>query len=653
MRLFYLLALAVVVALSLSPFVLLEKQQLVTAAPAEGNALGAAASQPAAGGGREPVIVHSSYGAKVRTIDPAYCGDTTSAGIQGNVYEGLYGYHYLKRPVEIIPVLADGMPKISDDGLTYTIRVKKGVRYRRDPCFGRNPDGSPKTRTVTADDFVLAFKRIADSHIVTPMSLAFIEDKLAGLAEYRDRTAGYEKGNFARYDEVPLEGVKALDEHTLQIKLVVPFPQLIYVLAISNYAPIPREVIDYYLARRDDGRGGREEIPVRSRSPRINDYRAAVGTGAYYLSEFVPGGNIILTRNPDFRQEFYPSEGAPGDREAGLLDDANKPVPFVDVNVMQYVAEDNTAWNLFLSKRTDISGIPQQMFHMAIAPGAKLTDEFAKKGIRLVKYGDPAVYWYAFNMEDRVLGKSKSLRQAICLGFNVEQYVEVLFNGRGRRAVNVVPTDFAEHKDLPASPYARYDPDAAREKVAAARKELEAAGVIKPGEDIPELTIDLPGRDEQERRIGEFARIQFKRIGLKLKVELNDWPTLQERVENKLVQIYAMGWHADYPDPENFLQLYYTPNIKRGTNNTNFSNARFDKLYEQASVMLPGPERTKLYAEMVGILNEECPALLLTEPVSFILVHPWVHNVKPHPIGYGMFKYRRIDVEARKAAGGQ
>lgn len=637
MRWFYVASFLIVILAASSPYLFMDKPD---------EALGGL------DGATDEIVAYSTYGSKIRSLDPATCGDTTSAGLQGNFYEGLYTYHYLKRPVEVIAQLADGMPVISPDALTYTIKIARGVKYSRNECFGKNADGSLKTRTITADDFVLAFKRIADAHVQTPMSLAFIEDKLLGLKEYRDRTRGYAKGDFSRYHKETLQGVKALNEHTLQIRLTVPFPQLLYILAINNYAPVPREVIDYHLATRDDGKGGRQEIPLSERSPVIHDYRAAVATGPYYLVKFVPGGDVILRRNPDYRDDYYPAEGMPADAEDGLLKDAGKKVPFVDVQFWTFVPEANPMWQMFLSKRTDATGIPEQVYHQVISPDKTLTKTWGKEGIRLVTYTSPVVYWLAFNMEDRILGGSKALRQALCLAFNVEAYIDVLYNGRGIRAVNYVPSSFEAWKDAGPGPYARLDRALAKKKIAQARKELEASGALRQGEPIT-LTLDLPGRDEQDRRVGEFVRKQFRKIGVNLKVELNDWPTLQEKVENKQTQIYAMGWHADYRDAENFLQLYYGPNIKRGTNNTNYSNPEFDRLFEKVALMMPSKERTTIYARMIRMLSEDCPVLLLSEPVSFVLYHEWIHNVKPHPVGYGMFKYRRIDADARRKAGGR
>jgi ABC-type transport system substrate-binding protein len=632
MKWFYVIALVIVGLMAASPMYLLR----------------AAEDEQVAG----RVVGYNVYGSRVKSIDPATCGDTTSSSIQGNFYEGLYTYHYLKRPLEVVPQLAAGLPEISEDGLTFTIPLKKGVRYARNPCFGYDPEdpNNPEkwgTRTVRAEDFVLAFKRIADYHVTTKLSLAFIQDKIVGLERYRLKTREYHRGDFSRYRKLELPGVEAVDEHTLRLTLTKRFPQLLYVLAMHVYAPIPREVIDYHLARREGG----EPIPLNRRTPEIIRREAAVGTGPYILQRWVKGGEIRLVRNPDFREQTYPAEGTEQDEAEGLLEDAGKPVPFVDERRLTFVEETNPAWMLFEHNRRDTAGIPREQFDSVIEVG-ELSDEYKERGIRLLKSPYPAIYWMAFNMDDPVVGKSKSLRQALCLAFNVEDYIKLLLNGRGRRAVNTIPSTFKGHEEAGASPYAKFDLEAARAKVAQARKELQAAGVIQPGEDIPPLTLDLGSRGSYAQRQGIFAKSQFKKIGIELEYTLNDWPVLQQKVHNKQCQLYSMGWHADYPDAENFLQLYYSPNIGRGTNNTNYSNKEFDRLFKKASVLMDEEDRIPLYAEMIQILNEDCPVMLQFEPISYTLVHPWVHNLKPHPIGYGFGKYHRLDVGMRKRKGG-
>lgn len=640
MRWFYILTLVVVVLLGLTPFMLLPKDT--------NDFTGLS-------------VIYDVYGSKIKSLDPATAGDVGSTALQANIFEAMYTYDFLKRPIPgkvtwsdlIRPLVAESKPEISADGLTYTIKLKKGVLYRPDVCFGMDEKtGKPKTREMTAKDFVLAFKRIADYHINTDLSLAFIEDKIVGISDYRAKTQAYDKGDFSRYDKENIAGIKALDDYTLQFKLAVPFPQMIFVLAMPNYAPIPREVVDFYLSREFKD-GNWVPLPMKERSPEINNFEAMVGTGAYYLDQYVDGGKIVLKRNTSYRPVFYPTEGAPGDKEAGLLEDAGKRVPLTDVIYEDFVSEPFPIWMLFGTKQVDLAGVPQEVYHSVITTKKDLDPEMVAQHIRLLKYTGPAVYWFTLNMDDKVLGASKSLRQALNLGFNVEDYLKVLRNDRGIRATNIVPSSFTGHAEAGPGPYSHYSKSEALAKIEQAKKELIAAGVIRPGDPIPPLTLDFGSTDEETRKLGEFTQQQYKGIGLEIKINLQDWPTLLTKMRQKQCQIYSSGWVADYPDAENFLQLFYSPNIKRNTNNSNYSNPEYDKLYEQVIVMPDSKERTELYVKMIKMISEDCPVVFQTEPEDFLLIHPWVHNVKPAPMAYGMAKYRRIDAEARQKAGGR
>jgi oligopeptide transport system substrate-binding protein len=642
MKWFYITSLAVTVALAMSPFLLLEKQ----------------AANPYG----DRVVLWDSFGSAVKSIDPATCGDTTSHGIQANVYEGLYCYHFLKRPPEVVPQLAAEMPQISEDGLTYTIRLKNDARFHRNPCFGVEPpaeSGGPgqaqgrryKTRGVQAKDFVLAFKRCADYHVNTGLAWAFLSNRIVGLDQWRKKTQDTRVGDFARYD-LPVAGLEAVDDLALRVRLTKRFPQFIYMLAISSLAPVPREAVDYWLGTEDDGAGGRRPVPLDKCSVEFREACQVVGTGPYVLQTFDRKSRIVLVRNEEFRPDFYPAEGTDQDRRSGLLADAGRRVPFIDVLHYDFVPEDYSGWMRFLSKQTDASGIPRDAFEFVITPDRDLAEAWRQRGIYLTRYGAPSVFWIAFNLEDRVLGKSRSLRQAMCLAFDVESYTKVLYNGRGRRAVNVIPDSFKGWKQAGPGPYYRLDLPAAQAKLAEARKELAAAGLLEDGQ-IPELKLDIGSRDTPAMRQGEFIQQQFQKLGLRINVIYNDWPTLQQKMHNKVTTMYTSSWRADYPDAENFLQLFYSPNIKKGTNNTNYSNPEFDRLFEQARALGDTPERTELYARMARMISDDCPVLLIGQPETFLLCYDWVKNVKPHPIGIGYAKYRRIDVAMRRKMGGR
>lgn len=600
---------------------------------------------------RGQVVLYSAFSAKIRSLDPATCGDTSSAVMQTQAYESLYHYHYLKRPVEVIPVLAAAMPEVSADNLTYTIPIRTDIRYAPNVCFGRGADGRPKTRSIRASDFVLAFKRVSDFHVNTTMAWSFLSGRIVGLDEFRKKTETYQAGDFSRYD-LDIEGIQAINDSTLQFKLTAPYPQFLYVLAMHSCAPIPPEVIDYYLATEASG-SGRKPIPIEQRSTEITLPEQVVGTGAYILTEFDPAGRIIFERNPEYHHGFYPTEGSPGDREAGLLADAGKPLPFIDVLYYEFVGEDSTAWMRFLAHQVDVGGIPRDVFASVITADRALEEAYAKEGIRLIKSTDPTIFFLAFNMQDPVVGASRALRQAMALGFDVEQYIDVLWNGRGKRAMNIVPSAIAGHDEAGPGPYARYDPAEAKRLIAQATQELGALGRLDSRGRIPGITVELGGTDEQSRRYGAFLQQQFSAIGLEIKISPNDWPTQLDKIHNKMAQTYSSGWHADYPDAENFLQLFYGPNIKKGTNNTNYSNAEFDALYDRVKVMGDSPERRELYGKMARIISEDLPVLVIFEPETFTLTYDWVKNIKPHPFSYGMTKYRRIDEDRRRRMGGR
>ncbi len=265
----------------------------------------------------------------------------------------------------------------------------------------------------------------------------------------------------------------------------------------------------------------------------------------------------------------------------------------------------------------------------------------------------PAIYWIAFNMEDKIVGASKSLRQGLYLSFDVEEYIKTVWNGRGKRGLNIIPSTFKGHKEAGRGPYAHVDIETAKKKIAQAKEELAAAGVIGPGEDIPTITLDLGGRDELVRRIAQFIKGEFRKVGVRVKIELNDWPTLLGKINNKRFQTCTLGWHADYPDAENFLQNFYSPNIDLNTNYVSYINKEFDRLFEESSKHPNVKDRVPIYAQMAQMISEDVPVILLAEPVTYVLLRPWTHNFKYHPIAYGLGRYTRIDLDARVKAGGR
>ncbi len=153
------------------------------------------------------------------TFDPVQAGTTYANTVTTAVYDTLYEYKYLKSPYELKPNLAVDMPQVSEDGLTYTIKLKKGVKFIDDAAF---VDG--KGREVTADDFVYSIKRHFDAKNRSQGSWLWT-GKIVGVDDWKANGSDYAKS---------IEGLQALDSHTVQIKLIKPFPQLTYTLAMGG-----------------------------------------------------------------------------------------------------------------------------------------------------------------------------------------------------------------------------------------------------------------------------------------------------------------------------------------------------------------------------------------------------------------------------------
>jgi ABC-type transport system substrate-binding protein len=661
MKLFYIIAVIIVAILALAPMYLLPEAESLQAEVVDYYTED---GEPVYL--ENPVIRYDTYGGAIRSVDSTTCSDTSSSAIQGEFYEGLYAYDYLMRdhgrPV-VIPQLATELAHISEDRLRYTIPLRKGVRYHRNPCFGKESNGLNATREVVAGDFVLSFKRIADGHNVrASLAWGLISGRIVGLDDYRKTCRDeYRPGDFSRYN-LDVEGVRALDDHTLQLTLTRPYPQLQKVLAMHVYAPCPREAVDYWLA----GKGRPEgPVPMEKRQVNFTTQEQIVGTGPYLLQGWTPKHDIVLVRNPEYREQTYPSReellALVEDKEAGnawldeieamgLLEDAGKSIPMIDAMHFRYVKESFPAWNLFLTKQSDASGVPREAFDAVFTPGEELTEEWQKRAIYVRRAFPPTVYWIVFNMDDPVLGASPSLRRALCMAYNVDAEMKLLRNGRGRRATSIVPSAFAAHEAAGPGPYYCFDLDEARKHLDKAREELAAAGQLTAEGRIPKLKFYLT---EGGERLGQFVEQQFGQLGVDIEAYYQDWPTLQHLVHTHQAQMFIMGWHADYYDAENFLQLFYSENIAAGTNSSLYRNERFDEIYEQIRTMPEGPERLELYAEAIRILCEDCPVLMTTELETVALYHDWYQNVLPHPLGYGFGKFRRIDTELRRQLGGR
>jgi len=560
-------------------------------------------------------ILYGVLGEDPHGLDPVRAGDTLSGGIIAQIYDCLYEYHYLKRPYQLVPCLAETMPQVSEDGLVYTIPIKRGVYFQDDACF---PGG--KGREVTAQDCVYAIKRLADKGN-KPRGWWLLDGKVVGLDEFHDASVTLPEGETMDYDR-PVEGLRALDRYTLQIRLTEQYPQLKYALAMTYTAPVPREAVEFY---------GEDFV------------NHPVGTGAFRLKEWSKRWRLILESNPTYREDYYPREGEPGDAEAGLLDAAGTRLPIVDEVYYTVVRESQPMWLYFKQGYRDISGVSKDNFAEAVTTARELTPRFRQMGIRLIKTSEMDVYYVGFNMKDPLVGANRELRQAMSLAYDTEWRIEHLSNGRAIAAQGPIPPGMFGYDPELRNPYKRYDPEAARRKLAEAGF---PEGIGPEGAQL-EVSYDIGAADPAARQRALAFAGDMQEIGIRVKIVTNTWSEFLEKLRTGRLQVFTVGWILDYPDPENFLQLLYGPNSSPGPNSTSYDNPEFNELFDRMKVMQDGPDRLAVVRQMVGIVIEDAPWIPSVHSLSYVLVHKWVKNFKPHGMTGGFLKYRDVDVELR------
>jgi len=548
---------------------------------------------------------------RIRGFDPVRAGDVASALAIARIYEPLLQYSYLDRPYRVEPLLSDGMPVFSADGLTCTFKIRRGIFYQDDPCF---PGG--QGREVEARDFEYAIKRLADQKTQS-VGYWILSGRIEGLDAFRERSGGEEPTDY----DVPVSGIRVTDPHTLVLTLTMPYPQLLWVLTMPYVVATPREAVELY----------GDEF---SRHP--------VGTGPYVLKEWMLNYRLEYVCTPKWQQtgrrEFYPTAGSQEDLEAGLLADAGQPVPFID-RITDYVVMDPaTRWMMFMTGQLDSSDVSRDNWDAILDERLNLNPELKRRQIQLTTGPSLRLGYFAFNMEDPVLGTNKLLRQAMTCAFDTEAWIK-LYNSRITRPTGPIPEGLAgvepDHNPYP------FDLERARN--------LLAGAGYPDGQDPAtgrrlNITLELGRADDAElRQSAELFAHFMSRIGIDINLSYNNGPAFYDKLERREAPFFFLSWLADYPDAENFLQLFYGPNVSPGPNRCNYRSEAFDSLYDQAKVMADSPGRTELYRQMSRIVVEDCPWIFAFQHIDVGLRHPHFRNYKMHAFPYGMEKYYRTD----------
>ncbi len=515
------------------------------------------------------------------TLDPAHAATTYASFLVVNAYDTLYSYKYLARPYELMPDLAAGMPEVSDDGLTYTISIRPGTHFIDDPAF---PGGNG--REVTAEDVVYSLKRHFDP-ATRSQGRWLWQDRIRGLDDWHDEGADYGQA-------VP--GLRAVDRYTIRVELTEPYPQFVHTLATAFSSVVPREAVRHH------GRG----LAVNP-----------VGSGPFRVTEF-DSTHATLKPNPDWRWQRVDLDALgfdPGMHAGYGLEtiDGRRP-PFVDRIRVDFVGESAARWNSF-TKGDEIQFTvlpPEQAAGMLeTKQPPSLKDALAEKYHSRDLMENGFVYT-GFNLDDPAIGyhpdpererRNRALRCAMRKAFDWQARNERFYFDMGRVFPGVIP---------PTVP--QFDPDLARDSVqrdVAGARELLAEHGWTP-DNLPELEYGYPS-SVKERQAFEQFRGFMEEIGYpREKIRGRPYASFGEysrALKQRAVPIFFLSWTLDYPDAQNTLQLFYGPHGSPGSNNMNYRNPAFDRLYREASRLRESGERQKLYQRMNRMVIDDCAVI--------------------------------------------
>ena len=558
-------------------------------------------------------IINLSMPSDIKGFDPLSAGDLYTHVALVQVYEGLLEYEYLKRPYELRPLLAEAMPTVSENSLTYTFKIREGVQFQDDPVF----EGKP--RFLKASDIVYNFKRLADPSIKHQNWWLF-QDRIKGLDEIRE--SWKKEKSPIDYTKFNVEGLQAPDDRTLVITLKKPFRQFLYVLAMAGTLIAAPEAIAKY---------------------GDNLINNPVGTGPFRLKRWVRNQRLDFEKNPRYWGSTYPTEGEDGDKEKGLLADAGKTLPFVDGLTLWIYVESQTAWLNMLKGNLDFTGIPKDAYGDVVDKEGNLKKEYVDRGLILSKDPGADLVFFVFNMKDPILGKNKYLRQAISQAISRKDKIEIFYNNRAIESHGPLPPGIFGYRPELRNPN-HYNLDKAKVTI----KKALALHKKQTGKDkFPPILQDIY-TSSVARQFAEAIDYDLKQIGLSNEIRVGTWTQFSQRMAKSQGQFYSYAWNADYPDPENFLQLLYSKNASPGPNHANFNHKEYDRLFDQMKNMEDGPQRQAIIDKMVKIIHEECPWVLNNHRIAVSVKHPWLRNQKRHAIFPGNYKYLDIDLSKKR-----
>ncbi|RNB83514.1 peptide ABC transporter substrate-binding protein [Brevibacillus panacihumi] len=485
------------------------------------------------------------------TADPGLAKDATSGAVVRATFDGLTRLDANSKPMN--SVASD--VKLSDDNLVYTFTLRESKWSNGDP--------------VTAHDFEFAWKRVLDPQFGA---------EYAYQLYYIKNAEKVHKGEVSA-DEL---GVKALDDHTLEVTLENPTPFFLQLTAFYTYFPVNKKVAEA------DPKWAMEAA-------------THVSNGPFKMTAWEHKSKIILEKNENYW---------------------DKDVVKLDKIEFAMIEDDNTALSMFENGELDWAGQPLGGLPVDAVPALKESG-------KLVIHPKATMYWYKINTTKGPLANVK-IRKALSLAVNRQEIVDNITQVGQVPTMGMLPQSMILKKE---GYFKDNDVETAKQLLAEGLQELNLS-------QLPTITLSYNTTD-RHKKIAEAIQDQWKKsLGIDVKLMNKEFKVHLDDMHQLNYEIARIGWNADFNDPINYLEMFRDQNT--GNNDTGWENERYKELLKQSALENDPEKRNQILAEAEAIFMEDMPLIPLFTDVDIWVQNDKVKGVQVDGLGFIDLKWAEI-----------
>ncbi len=543
--------------------------------------------------GDDPSTYFAPLGDDPPVLDPALVSDTTSLSVLLQCCEGLVRFDERNR---IVPCLAESW-SISDDHLTYTFVLKRGVRFH-----ARYGNGTPTAnggRELTADDVIYSLERLLDPSVRSPR--AMLMKVVAGAEE------------FASGKSTHVQGLVRRSRYEFSIRLKRAYAPFLATLTMPNAFVVPREDVE--------AQGGTLHEPV--------------GTGPFVWVRYVKGSYILLearTRGERAKDAPIPTSPARPPRTRGGGEPGRAgPVP-IERLVMVIEPDEEREFRMFMDGRLYHSTVPDPYYD-----AIKNSPRWAPYFTELSALG---TFYFGMNTQIPPFDDPR-VRKAVSCAIDKDSIVRYIKAGRVTAASGPLPPGIpgynASLRTMGFSPER-------------AGKLLDEAGYPREGKNrwtrkgLPVLDLYIP-RSVQDVRIARAVQANLADIGIVCRLVINDWKRHIRLIDEGKAAFFRLGWVADFLDADNFLYFKFHSSNIGASNEVRLSDPRLDELLDRARTTIDAHERERLYMEAEQLIVDDCVWIPIYYYTNSLVRQPFVRGLTLTSLGDHMIRYDSVFID--------